>query len=253
MEEQKRIKDMQRRTTDGHWCWANKDTLRFIRRELKRRGIKHMSSYLAIYHALTEIASNERKEEFSCKQSEIAKRSGCGTSTISKGLKILNEIGVIESERSLINKKEYGIPYHLTPPNKYTMLRVERNYAFAGGDNGDAIIGDYYIRRRKEEEKEKEFKLWNYSDSFNQLWQIYPKKLAKGDAWQVFELIDPSEELLQKMIESVKIFSTTSDWVKDGGTYVPYLRAWLERQRWDDEPKEEELSNNDTYRPRGGW
>lgn len=252
-ENPKKQNDMQRKTTDGPWCWANKDTLRFIRRELKKKGIKHTSSYLAIYYALTEIASDERKEEFSCNQSEIAKRSGCGTSTISKGVKILAEIGVIENERSLINKKEYGIPYHLTPPNKYTMLRIGRSYAFAGGDNGDANIGDYNRRIRKEEKERKEYVPWNYSDSFNKVWEAYPKKHSKGPAWQVFKLIDPSEELLQNMIETIRKYSKTSTWRKEGGQYIPYLKTWLEDQRWDDEPKEEEEDYNDSYKPRGGW
>ena len=127
-----------RSVKDGLFSWANKMTLRIIRRDLHRKGIKRAATILSIYHALTEIASNQEKEKFTCKQYEIAKLAGCGKSTVNRGLRVLCELGAIDSTGGLFRAKDYGIPSHLSPPNTYTLLKVSRTYSIAGRKDGYA-------------------------------------------------------------------------------------------------------------------
>jgi hypothetical protein len=276
---EEKLQNKQRSIDDGYWCWANKGTLRYLRGELHARRIKHTSSYLAIYHALTEIASDERGDTFFCTQREIAKRAGCATSTSNKALSILEEIGVIEIVRSNVKQKGCKIPYHLTPPNKYILVNPVRTFAIAGGisdnvkkaipgsaklvDPDDAKLADLYMNNKKEikrknkingiKEIERNYLQPEYSESFNQLWEAYPKKISKGAAWEVFKPINPSDELLAQMLETIRISTTTSNWRKDKMRWVPHLKNWLKNSGWEDQPIEEELDNNETYRPRGGW
>ena len=118
-------------------------SLRIIRRELHKKGIKRASTILMIYYALTEIASNQEKERFQCKQAEIARLAGCGVSTVNRGLRVLEDIGSIEVVRNPISVREYGIPYFLSPANTYTLLRVGRMYSLNGRKDGYANNAHY--------------------------------------------------------------------------------------------------------------
>jgi hypothetical protein len=139
--------NQERNVKDGPFCWTNKMALRIIRKELDKMGISRQSTILSIYHALSEIASNQIKQTFACKQYEIAELAGCGVSTVNRGLKVLSKIGAIESIPGMIDVKEYGIPYYLSPPNTYTMLKVERTYSIGGSKDGYANNA-YYIKRK---------------------------------------------------------------------------------------------------------
>ena len=250
------LKKNQRRTKDGPWCWANKKTLWMIRRELKRRGVKKTTTIQLVYHALTEIASNKQTDKFTCRQSEIAKLADCSKSTVSKAIKNLKDIGAIESAKCPISATEYGLSHKDDFPNEYTLLRLNPVYSYLGGDSSESEKNRYSVYRDKvrrieeiEEKKEIEkYKELDFSDSFNRVWEAYPKKLAKAKAWQVFRPIDPSDELVDKMLEAIRIFSTTTQWREDEGKYIPYLKRWLEEELWYDEPKEEAI-----YVPSGGW
>ncbi|MBT4362588.1 MAG: hypothetical protein HOB84_03620 [Candidatus Marinimicrobia bacterium] len=135
--------NQERNVKDGPFSWTNKMSLRIIRRELHKKGIKRASTILMIYYALTEIASNQEKERFQCKQAEIARLAGCGVSTVNRGLRVLEDIGSIEVVRNPISVREYGIPYFLSPANTYTLLRVGRMYSLNGRKDGYANNAHY--------------------------------------------------------------------------------------------------------------
>ena len=70
---------------------------------------------------------------------------------------------------------------------------------------------------------------------FNEFWIAYPKKQGKQQAEKAFNKINPSPELFFKMITSVKQWSQSQQWTKDGGQYIPMPATWLNGKRWEDE------------------
>ncbi len=136
-----------RSVEDGPFCWTNKMALRIIRKELRRMGIKTHCTILCIYHALAEISSNKERQKFSCYQYEIAALAGCSTSTVNRGLKVLETIGAIESIPAMFDVKDYGLPIQMTPPKTYVLLKVERTYSIAGRTDGYANYA-YYNKGR---------------------------------------------------------------------------------------------------------
>lgn len=70
---------------------------------------------------------------------------------------------------------------------------------------------------------------------FERFWSVYPKKVGKGDARKSFLKINPSEALLGKMVTAVIAASSSFQWKKDNGQYIPNPATWLNQQRWEDE------------------
>jgi len=72
-------------------------------------------------------------------------------------------------------------------------------------------------------------------DRFARFWKTYPKKRSKGQAEKVFFRIDPDEQLLATMIATIERATTSEDWLKEGGKYIPYPATWLGARGWEDE------------------
>ena len=79
-----------------------------------------------------------------------------------------------------------------------------------------------------------------WSSSFLVFWSLYPKKTGKQEALRVWNRIQqPSQELLDRILQSVREQKTSEDWTKEGGRFIPHPKTWLNQGRWDDEPTEQ--------------
>lgn len=69
---------------------------------------------------------------------------------------------------------------------------------------------------------------------FEEAWQAYPRRVAKGaarKAWEKAQKIEP--ELLPKVLAALAWQIETNGW--DGGTYTPHFSTYLNQERWTDE------------------
>lgn len=69
---------------------------------------------------------------------------------------------------------------------------------------------------------------------FDEFWKTYPKKVAKPAAIKAWAKLNPNDETFRKILESVKARSTSADWIKNGGQFIPYPAAYLNGRRWED-------------------
>ena len=74
-----------------------------------------------------------------------------------------------------------------------------------------------------------------YAERFCIFWDAFPKKVGKTAAEKAFKKIQPSAELLQKMLEAIKAQKQSEQWARDGGQFIPHPATWLNRGQWDDE------------------
>lgn len=74
--------------------------------------------------------------------------------------------------------------------------------------------------------------------SFDQFWKVYPKRKSKGQAEKAFLKINPDEQLLTKILESVERAKKSEDWIKEKGKYIPHPATWLNAKGWEDEETE---------------
>jgi hypothetical protein len=73
-------------------------------------------------------------------------------------------------------------------------------------------------------------------DEFSQFYAAYPRKTAKGaarKAWERMARIEP--DLLTKCLTALAWQTTSAQWTKDGGEFVPYPATYLNQERYDDE------------------
>lgn len=75
----------------------------------------------------------------------------------------------------------------------------------------------------------------NIKERFNIFWNEYPKKKSKGTAEKWFEKNKPSKELVDLMIEKIKLLRDSTDWKKNDGQFIPYPTTWLNAKGWEDE------------------
>ena len=72
------------------------------------------------------------------------------------------------------------------------------------------------------------------NDLFLTFWKAYPKKRAKKAAEKAFFKLNPSEGLLEKMLEALERQKKSREWQEDGGQYIPYPATWINGERWED-------------------
>ena len=82
---------------------------------------------------------------------------------------------------------------------------------------------------------EKDLDVDIYTQRFETFWKAYPKKVDKKQAKLKFLRLAPSEELLQKMLDSIKSALDTGVWSTDRKTYIKGPAAWIENELWNNE------------------
>lgn len=99
--------------------------------------------------------------------------------------------------------------------------------------------------KERTKEKEKERDLSNnknkYSPDFEEFWEIYPRKIDKQKAYKSWLKINPSDELKQYIIQSVKEWSACDQWQDEN--YIPHPTVWLNNRRWESAPAKSKKKN----------
>lgn len=75
----------------------------------------------------------------------------------------------------------------------------------------------------------------NYSLEFEAFMRAYPKRVGKGAAYRAWRKLKPSQALQRRMVDAVRSQSTSSQWQRDNGKYIPNPATWINEARWDDD------------------
>lgn len=73
------------------------------------------------------------------------------------------------------------------------------------------------------------------ANAFLRFWSAYPKKKSKVQAEKAFRKINPNEQLLEAMLAAIGRATTSDEWQKSDGKYIPYPASWLNGRRWEDD------------------
>ena len=71
-----------------------------------------------------------------------------------------------------------------------------------------------------------------YTSSFNEFWEIYPRKVGKKKALQEWHKINHDDGLLTRILESLEKQKKSKQW--DNKQFIPHPATWLNQERWDD-------------------
>lgn len=75
----------------------------------------------------------------------------------------------------------------------------------------------------------------DYSDSFNQFWKAYPKRIGKGAAWRSWKKVKAMKEIMPNLMKALEKQKKSDQWAKENGQFVPNPSTWLNQRRWEDE------------------
>ncbi len=70
---------------------------------------------------------------------------------------------------------------------------------------------------------------------FDAFWEIYPNKKARANAYKSFVKVVTNKELFEEIMNKVKLYKQTTQWLKDNGQFIPHPATWLNQKRWEDE------------------
>lgn len=72
-----------------------------------------------------------------------------------------------------------------------------------------------------------------FEDKFEMFWNEYPRHDNKQKTIRWFEKNNPSNELLEIMLEKIRLLKQTNQWKNK--QYIPMPTTWLNGKRWEDE------------------
>lgn len=67
---------------------------------------------------------------------------------------------------------------------------------------------------------------------FEEFWSVYPKKVGKANAWKEWQKLKPTEELFEKIMQSVHEHIERDQDFKRG--YIVHPERYLKNRRWED-------------------
>ena len=91
--------------------------------------------------------------------------------------------------------------------------------------------------------------------NFEKFWAIYPEKTGKQGAWEEFKKLQPSDDLLSKIITALNQQIHSSHLQQSQGEWIPkwkFPANWLMQHCWEDEihiPQPKETKNETHPRP----
>ncbi len=83
------------------------------------------------------------------------------------------------------------------------------------------------------ETKKERVRSHTYSPEFERAWIVYPRKVGKPKASSTWKKMHPP---IDAVLSALKWQVAQSQWVKDGGEFIPHMATWLNQRRWEDEP-----------------
>jgi len=123
------------------WCWQDKQVMRLIRENYKS---KRLTTSVAIYQSLTELASNTGSDSFNAYLSQIARLAGKSTSTIKKYTKELVGLGVLKIENRKLEDR-------INLPNRWILLTHSVSNSKPTSDSHNSLNSISNNKPRREE------------------------------------------------------------------------------------------------------
>lgn len=91
---------------------------------------------------------------------------------------------------------------------------------------------------------------YDYAEEFELFYSAYPRHKARKPAFKIFQKINPSKELLDKMIEAIDQQKQEKELKERNKIFKenwPLPSTWLSQQRWEDE--KDEIKTNKSSKP----
>lgn len=72
--------------------------------------------------------------------------------------------------------------------------------------------------------------------NFTAFWEAYPSKIDRESAWGAWKALNPSPETVRQIMASLEAWKQSSQWIEDGGRYIPKAAKFLGKGYWKNIP-----------------
>ena len=107
--------------------------------------------------------------------------------------------------------------------------------------NPQSKVKESKVKESKVKER-KELPLGVYSADFEMFWKAYPRKAKKDKAWEAWKKRNGKLPPIMTIIESIDKQKHSTQWIKDGGQYIPHPATWINAAEWLNEEETHPLS-----------
>jgi len=142
----------------------------------------------------------------------------------------------------VINFKKHQSPHHTERDSNFPCFSDSCTITVSsplehGGNPPDSLIHDSLIHdspihRRIEKNTTTKKQKPDLPDGFAEFWAAYPRKENKAVAIAAWKKHKPD---LATLLAAIRQQSTSEQWQKDGGAYIPHPSTWINKRRWEDE------------------
>lgn len=192
------------------------------------------------------------------KRATIAKRcGGLSVSKISTATRRLVRFGWLIKKGD--GGKSCSSYYIFTVPAIFDESRTEPASVIDSETLTDSVTANVTISGTgKKETNKKTIEKGIAEDSFNQFWNVYPRKCNRQDAIRAWSELSPSQLLQEQIIAAVAAsVANNPQWQRDGGRFIPFPATYLCGRRWEDQlipqqPHDDKFISNQHYTSQTG-
>lgn len=76
--------------------------------------------------------------------------------------------------------------------------------------------------------------------TFDQFWAAYPRKIGKKAALKAWNMAKDLPDITV-ILTAITAQKASTQWLKDGGQFIPHPATWLNQGRWHDEVKQRRI------------
>lgn len=216
-----------------HWAW-----------KLKLPG-QRTSTTKFVLVALADMAD----ESYSCfpGQERLASMVDSSVETVARSLRLLEQLGLLERQRRYVDggyrtSDRYILQVGAQPREEAYPASAEVTYPASGGvlpgmkpDLTRHLPGRNHQRITSEAPDlvATEAEVLRAPASFDELWQVYPRRVGKEAARKAFAKASRSADPAV-IIEAARVFAADPNLPEK--QFVPHPATWLNRGSWEDEP-----------------
>jgi hypothetical protein len=217
---------------------------------LEPKHVKQMGTAVWLYMWLIDKLTSIREEGVGVvlggrpvKYEEIARELGISQDTYTRWIEKLLEYPYIAAVRT-----PHGISFRVFKAHKrFGSSQISARHDSqltnrAEGDSAKSRSDSAEVRRRFRGSAESNLRqnkdntrTDNSIDHFELFWEVYPRKVAKKKALQIWRRISPAPSLVEKIMSALKLARESDQWRKDDGRFIPHPTTWLNQERWNDE------------------
>lgn len=214
-----------------------------IEKLFKQENLNGLLLYIFYY----KTAKWQKTNQIKANDTYVKKCLHWGSDKLKNAKELLKQLDLIEviqnrNEKNQIDGWYIKIKYYSTTLETTTLVTPHLGRQETNAYNNNIKCLNNNINTKE-----------NIKRKFDLFWKAYPKKVSKGNAEKWFDKNNPSDELVNEMINKISLLKDTEQWTKDNGKYIPYPTSWLNAKGWEDEIYQEQSVVMHTDGEGGFW